>query len=190
LTEESWCSAARLVRLYAIGRLAVEIAQEEARVERHRTGGMTVIAVLNIIFGGLEILKGLFHALGAIVLMFELLRVGAFDIPLARVAFSLLLLATGIVGLIAGIGLFALRSWARTLSLVFAGLLILSCALSFLTVPILASIGSYDLGSLSPDNLARLIIFVALYAVFPVPYALLLWVVFHQPAWKTAFAKG
>ena len=159
-------------------------------MERHRTGGMTAIAVLNIIFGGFEILKGLFHALGAIVLMLELWRVGAFDIPAGPVAFSLQLLATGIVGLVAGIGLFRLRSWARELSLVFAGLLILSCALSFLTLPILASIGSYDVGSLTSSDLARLTLFVVFHAVFPMSYALLLCVVFHKPAWKTAFAKG
>jgi hypothetical protein len=170
--------------------LPSKIPQQEASVERHRTGGMTAIAVLNIIFGGLEILKGLFHALGAFVQMYELLRLGAFGIPLDRAALSLLLLATGIVGLIAGIGLFALRSSARTLSLVFAGLLILSSALSFVTLPILTSIGTYDLGSLESYNLARLIIFVVLHVVFPVPYAFLLYVVFHKPAWKTAFAKG
>jgi hypothetical protein len=170
--------------------LPSSIPQQESSVERHRTGGMTAIAVFNIIFGSLEILKGLFHAIGALVLMFELLRIGAFDIPLARVAFSLLLLATGIVGLTAGIGLLALRPWARALSLAFAGLLILSSALSFLTVPILASIGTSDVGSLSSYNLARLIVFVVLYAIFPVAYSLLLCVVFHKPAWKTGFAKG
>ena len=159
-------------------------------MERHRTGGMTAIAVLNIIFGGLEILKGLFHALGAVVLMVELLRVGAFDIPLPRVTYALLLLATGIVGLIAGIGLLALRSWARALSLVFAGLLILSSALSFLTLPIMASIVTSDIGSLSSYDLARVMMFSVSHVALPVPYAVLLFVVFHKPAWKAAFAKS
>src|SRR5262249_38271017 len=127
----------------------------------HRTGGMTAIAVLNIVLGGMQILAGLFHLLGSFVLMFELLRMGAFDIPIARVALSLLLLATGIVGIVAGSGIFRLRSWARTLSLVYAGLLILSCALSYFTLPIvasMASIGTYDVGSLSSYDLARVIV--------------------------------
>jgi hypothetical protein len=94
---------------------------QEASVERHRTGGMTAIAVLNIILGGFVILNGLFHVLGYLVLMYELLRLGVFEIPLARLAVSLPILATGIVGLIAGIGIFRLRPWARTLSLLFGG---------------------------------------------------------------------
>lgn len=159
-------------------------------MERHRTGGMTAIAVLTIVIGGIEILKGLFHAAGAILFMYELLRLGAFDIPAARVAFSLLLLATGIVGLIAGIGMLALRSSARPLSLAFAGLLIVSCALAFVMVPIIASIGTYDVGSLSAGNLARLVIFGLTYVVIPVTYAFALCVVFSRPAWRDAFAKG
>jgi hypothetical protein len=159
-------------------------------MESHRTGGMTAIAVLNIIFGGLGILNGLFNVLGALALMRELLRLGVFQIPVARSAFSLLTLATGIVGLIAGIGMFALRPWARALSLVYAGLLILSCVFSFFAVPILASIGTYDIGSIDAYGLARLIIFSVIYVVMPVPYSLVLCVVFHKPAWKAAFAKG
>ena len=159
-------------------------------MESHRTGGMTAIAVLNIIFGGLGILNGLFNVLGFLALMYQLLRLGVFEIPVARVAFSVLTLATGIVGLIAGIGMFALRPWARPLSLVYGGLLILSCVFSFFIVPILASIGSYNIGSIDAYGLARLILFSIIYVVLPVPYALLLCVVFYKPAWKAAFAKG
>jgi uncharacterized membrane protein (DUF2068 family) len=159
-------------------------------MESHRTGGMTAIAVLNIIFGGLGILNGLFNVLGSLALMHELLRLGVFEIPMARAAFSVLTLATGIVGLIAGIGIFALRPWARALSLVYAGLLILSCVFSFFTVPILASIATYNIGSIDAHGLARLIIFSVIYVVVPVPYSLVLCVVFNKPAWKAAFAKG
>jgi hypothetical protein len=159
-------------------------------MESHRTAGMTAIAVLNIIFGGLGILNGLFNVLGALALMYQLLRLGVFQIPVARSAFSVLTLATGIVGLIAGIGMFALRPWARALSLVYAGLLILSSVFSFFVVPILASISTYDIASIDAHGLARLIIFSVIYVVLPVPYALLLCVVFFKPAWKAAFAKG
>jgi hypothetical protein len=159
-------------------------------LERHRTGGMTAIAVLTIIFGGLGILTGLFNVLGFLVLMYELLRVGLFEIPVARLTFSLLSLATGIVGLITGIGMFALRPWARALSLVYGGLLILSSVFSFFTLPIIATIGTYDIGSISASGLARLIIFGAIYLVLPALYPLLLCVVFFSPAWKITFAKG
>jgi hypothetical protein len=159
-------------------------------MEKQRTGGMTAIAVFNIIFGGLGILNGLFLVLGSFVLMYELLRLDVFEIPVGRLSFALLILATGIVGLIAGIGIFALRPWARALSLVYGGLLIVSAVLSFFAVPIIATIGTYDIGSIGAYNLARLIIFSAIYVVVPVPYALLLCVVFYKPAWKTTFAKG
>ncbi len=96
-------------------------------MERHRTGGMTAIAVGNIFLGGLGILNGLFLVLGFLAFMYELLRLGVFEFPIARLAFPLLVLATGIVGLIAGIGIFMLRPWARVLSLVYGGLLIVSC---------------------------------------------------------------
>ena len=159
-------------------------------MERHRTGGMTAIAVLNIIFGGLVILAGVFQLLRTFVLMYELLRLGVFKIPVDDAAFALLISATGIVGLVAGIGIFRLRSWARTLSLVFAGLLIVSCAFSFLMVPIIASLGTYDFASLGAYNLARLFVFSAVYVVIPVFYSPILCGAFYKPAWRAAFAEG
>jgi len=135
---------------------------------------MTALAVLNIVFGIVGILAGLFNLLGAGVLMFELLRLGAFDVPIARVTFALLLLATGIVGLIAGLGMLAPRPWAPRLSLVYAGLLIAAAVFSYLNVPIIATIGTYDIGAVSAEGLARLIIFSVIYVVFPVPYAIVL----------------
>jgi len=166
---------------------------EEASVERRRTGGMTAIAVLNIVFGGLGILNGLHLVLGFLALMYELLRLGVFEIPIARWAFSLLILATGIVGLVAGIGILMLRPWARALSLVYGGLLIFSCVGSFVAVPIIATIGTYDVRSIDAYGLVRLIIYSVIYIVIPVilvPYSLILFVVFYKPAWKVTFAKG
>jgi hypothetical protein len=150
---------------------------------------MTAIAVFNIFLGGLDILNGLYLVLGFIALMYELLRLDLFEIPIARLAFALLILATGIAGLIAGIGIFRLRPSARALTLVFGGLLIFSSAVSFFAVPIMASIGSYDVGLLGAYDLARLIIFSVMYVVLPVPYSLILSVVFYKPEWMTTFAK-
>jgi hypothetical protein len=159
-------------------------------LERQRTSGMTAIAVLNVILGVLEILNGLFQLSGTLVLIYQLSRLDVFQIPTARLAFSLLILAMGIVGLIAGIGILRLRPSARTSSLVFAGLLIVSSVFSFFTVPIIASIGTYNIGSISAEGLARLIIFGGIYLVLPVSYSLLLLVVFGKPGWKARFAHS
>jgi len=151
---------------------------------------MTAIAVLDIIFGVVGILAGLFNLLGAFVLFYELLRVGVFEIPMARLTFSLLLLATGVVGLIAGLRTLALRPSARTSNLVYAGLLIASAVFSYFTVPIIAMIGTYDLGSIPAEGLARLIVFGFIYVAFPVAYSVVLCAVFCTPAWKATFATG
>ena len=158
-------------------------------MERHRTGGMTVIAVLNIVVGGIEILAGLFPLRGAYKWGVDL-----FVIPAALVASALLVLAAGVVGIIAGIGMLRLRSWARRLSLVFGGLLILASSgllmlISVFTpfiMPIIASIGTYD-PSADP---AAMIVFTVTYLVLPVLYAFVLCVVFRRPAWQATFAKG
>jgi hypothetical protein len=158
-------------------------------LETHRTGGMTVIAVLNIVVGGIEILAGLFPLRGAYEWGVDLLV-----IPAALVAFALLVLAAGVVGIIAGIGMLRLRSWARRLSLVFGGLLILASGgllmlISVFTpfiMPIIASIGTYDPSA----DLAAMIPFTVTYVVLPVSYAFVLCVVFRRPAWQATFAKG
>ena len=170
--------------------MAARIPEPEASMEGQCTDGMTAIAVLNIIVGVIVILAGLFQFLVALTLTYELLRLGAFELPTIRFMFSFLILATGVVGSIAGIQMLALRPSARELSLVFAGLLIVSAVLSYFIIPIIASIGTYDLGSISADGLVRLVIFCVVYVVLPVFHALLLSVVFSTPSWKAAFAKS
>jgi hypothetical protein len=159
-------------------------------VERRRTGGMTAMAVVNIVFGGFGILNGLYFVLGSFVLMYELLRLGVFEIPVARLAFSLLVLATGIVGLIAGIGIFRLRPWARALNLVYGGLLIFSFVAYFFVVPIIASIGTFDLSSMDAYDLVRLTVISIIHVIFPVIYSPLLYIVFSKSIWKATFAKS
>ena len=156
---------------------------------RQRTTGMTAIAVVNILFGGLGIVDGLYLGLGFLAHMYELLRLGIFEIPIGRLAFSLLILATGIIGLVAGIGLLLLRRWARVLSLVYGGLLTSSAIASFIALPIIGTLGTHGLGEIDAYGLLRLIIFSAIYVVVPVPYSLILWIMFCKPARKTAFAK-
>lgn len=170
--------------------LLPNIPRPGMRVERHLTRGMTAIAVVNVVFGSLGIFNGLFQLLGAFLFTYELLRLGAgFEIPVGRLSFSLFALATALVGLIAGGAIFRLRPWARILSLVYGGLLILLLVFAYFTVPIISSIGTYDPSSIDAYGAVRLIIFSVLYIVFPVPYAVLLWFVFHKRAWKATFAQ-
>lgn len=157
---------------------------QETDLEQHRTGGMTVIAVLTIVVGGIATLAGLCQ----LVDVPDLLRVGDIFILVARAAFGLPILAAGVVGIIAGIAILALRSWARAVSLVFGGLLflmpvlllILMSVFTPLIIPVLASIGSYDLSAGNPG----LILFAGIYVALPVSYAVVLCVVFRKPAWR------
>jgi hypothetical protein len=158
-------------------------------VARYRTVGMTALAVANSFIGGIGILNGIFLALGCAVTMYELFRFGIFEIPVVRVAFAILVLATGIVGLVAGIGILKSRPWARTLNLVYAGLLLLSCVGSYVIEPIIATIGTYDIGSIDASGLTRLIIFGTIDVAIPVPYALVLCVAFRKSARATHFAE-
>src|SRR5690242_8150763 len=86
---------------------------------------MTVIAVLNILVGGIEIVAGLFPLRNALVWMYEEWLTVIFVIPAALLAFALLVLAAGTIGIIAGIGTLRLRPSARRSSLLFGGLLLL-----------------------------------------------------------------
>jgi hypothetical protein len=166
-----------------------KILAQEASVERRRTGGMTAIAVFNIVFGGLGILNGLYFFLGSFVLTSELRRLGVFEVPVGRFAFALLVFATGVVGLIAGIGVLTLRPWARSLSLGYGALLLLSRVAYFFVVPIIASLSTVDLSSFGTDDVLRLIIFSAKDVVIPVIYTPILYIVFCKSTWRTAFAR-
>jgi hypothetical protein len=163
-------------------------------LETHRTGGMTVIAVLNIVVGGIEIVAGLFPLRGGLFMMYEEWLTVIFVIPLALVAFALLVLAAGITGIIAGIGTLRLRSWARRRSLMFGGLLLgafvgvlaLIAVFTPFIMPVIASIGRHDP---SYDPLA-MIPFTIVYFALPVFYAFVLFVAFNRPAWQAAFAEA
>jgi hypothetical protein len=151
---------------------------------------MTAIAVLNIFFGGVGILNGVYLLLGAVIMLYELLRFAIFMIPVPRFAFAFLILGTGIVGLVAGIGILRLHSWARPLSLVYAALLIFSCVWSFFSLSIISTIGTYDISQVNGYDLARLIVFSVIHIAIPVIYSLFLIIVFCKPGWKTVFAKA
>jgi hypothetical protein len=159
-------------------------------LERDRTGGMTVIAVLNIVVGSIESFAGSVQLLD----VHELWRLGDTIIVVARVGLGIPALAAGVVGIIAGIAMLTLRPWARVLSLAFSGcltlmsvlLLILTSAFTPLIIPVLASIGSYDLSATN----AGLTLFAVSYLALPLSYALVLSVVFRKSAWRAMFAQG
>lgn len=162
----------------------------DTSVEPRRTGGKIVVAVLNMIFGSIGSLNGLLLVAVMVTVMRRLAELGVLQIQMARSAFAILALATGALGLIAGIGVFLLRPWGRTLSLVYGGLLIVIGVLSRFLVPIIASIGTYDAHAVDTTGLVRLIVFGAIYIALPVIYAPLLFIAFNRPRWKTTFAKG
>jgi hypothetical protein len=151
---------------------------------------MTVIAVLTIVVGGIELLAGLVQ----LVDVLDQFRTDDAIILGIRAVFGLPTLAAGVVGITAGIATLALRPRARALSGAFGGLLILtSVVLLFLVstltpyvIPVLASVGSFDLSADSP----ALNLFMLIYVAVPVAYALVLFVAFSRPAWRATFAKG
>jgi len=119
----------------------------------------------------------------------ELLRLGVFEFPVFRLAVALLILGTGIVGLIAGIGVFRLRPWARALSLVYGGLFLVSSVVPFVA-GVVASYGAADFAKFTTYDVVRTIITSVIYVAIPVPYSLILFVVFRKSAWNAAFSKG
>jgi hypothetical protein len=155
---------------------------------------MTVIAVLNIVVGGIEIVAALFPLRNALVWMYDEWQTVIFVIPAALLVFALLVLAAGVVGIIAGIGMLRLRAWARRLSLMFSGLLILVsvgllmliAAFTPFIIPVIASIGTHD----PTTDSAAMILFTIVYLALPVLYACVLCAAFRRPAWHATFAKG
>jgi hypothetical protein len=153
-------------------------------VQRRRTAGMTALAVLNILFGALGILSGLLRVLQSLALMYQLWLLDVLGFFAARPALALLALlivATGVIGVVAGVRIFALRPSARASSLAYAGLLALSSVLCFI-----AALMTYPLAV----DATTLTLFVATYLAIPLPYALVLFLAFRRPAWKAAFAGG
>jgi len=158
-------------------------------VERRRTAAMTAVAVLNIVFGTLGILNGLLLVLVAATVTREMIRLGIFEMPVARTGFAFLTLATSILGVTAAFGILALRPWARALNLAYAVLLLMCCVLAFFLVPIITSLVTDDLSKIDTFNQVRLAIFTTIDVGIPVIYAPILFIAFSRPAWKTTFAE-
>src|SRR5437773_2782352 len=100
---------------------------------KQRTGGMTVIAVLDVVFGVCGAILALGGILGALARERQAIVVeGSMGIAgitasqqalmLNLLGMSLLGLLTGLAAVIAGIALFQMWSWARAINLTYAAL--------------------------------------------------------------------
>lgn len=157
---------------------------------KERTGGMTVIGVLNLVFGGLGFISALFEVLAALAgIRRAILTEGFMGIPgisadketimLKMLECALFALAVSTVGVIAGIGIFRMRAWARAASLIYAGLWALNAGI-LLLFPVQAA---------TPDaNASATIIGHVVGICFGLAYPIILFILFQKPNWKAAFA--
>lgn len=145
---------------------------------KHRTGGMTTIGVLNIIFGALGGLVGLlvvlgggFMAGGGATMMSDGTAEGDMMTGgLAAMGGFVMLLGLGMLTinlllLISGIGVLKVAPWGRTLSIAYGvlGVLIYGASLT---------------GGISAPTIIAL------------GYCLILLMLFFKPTWKAAFTSG
>jgi hypothetical protein len=158
---------------------------------KKRTGGMTVIGVLNLVFGGLGIISALFEVLAALAGIRRAIVIEGFmgipgisadqrAIMLKMLEFALFALAVSTVGVIAGIGIFRMRAWTRAASLIYAGLWALNAGI-LLFFPVQAT---------TPDaNVSATIIGRVVGICFSLSYPIILFTLFQKPNWKAAFAR-
>jgi hypothetical protein len=154
-----------------------------------RPGGMTFVAVLDVLFGcfggGLALLGMLAALLGA---RNAVIVEGAMGIPgvtadqqhlvLEVMAFSLFGLAVGGLAILAGIALFAMWRWARRLNLAYAYLGALRSVIWFL-FPITTATSA-------PPQAWMRIASLCLGLAYPTA----LFILFRKPGWKAAFARS
>jgi len=139
---------------------------------------MTVIALLNMVFGGYGMIVGLYGVTLAHAMFSSSLRMSAFSqllhLLIVALGFSVLVLATGIIGLVAGISIFSLRPWARALSLLYGALFVVTG----ITSSVINNVAS-------PDQ--SMVLAIATTLVIYLPYPIILYVVFYKPTWKATF---
>ena len=145
-------------------------AMSHARNEMkaRRTGGMTAVAVVNIVLGSFVLLTGLF----AIILG----QSGIISAPQADTAvligIGLLSAAGGVIGVIAGIGVLKLRPWGKAMTILFVVLWIVDS--------VLALANSTEESFINTDGTVVILVLRTVYL------AVLLGL-FNQRKWKIAF---
>lgn len=141
--------------------------KEDDSMSKTLTGGMTAIAVLNFVFGGISILIG--HALMS--------RLAELSTVLILLLF--LTIGYGIVGVIAGVGVLRLLPWGRTMSLVSAWVWIGCGVISLFTPSPQAG------GKVAGAELAGKVIGFLLGLIYPVTLIFL----FRRPSWRQTFCN-
>ena len=139
-----------------------------------RTGGMTTVAVLNFIFGGWGVLGGLWAVLTGHAWMSRSLVLGAeSQMAMVLIGRGLLGFATGVVGVVAGVGVLMLVSWGRTMNLVYA-------AVSIFAAVVMLFMPSPGAGG---DAVIQLMVLLVQF-IYPVTLIYL----FRKPTWREAFS--
>ena len=141
-------------------------------MNKKRTVGMTIIAILNFIFGAVGLLACVFGLVAANSFMPN--RAG-----MLLLAISLLSLPSAGAAFVSGIGILKLAPWARTWTLVYAILGILG---TFMGLAVTA-----EIQKLSPDPQAsNPLLTIILGCVYP---AILLYLV-NTRRWKETFSSA
>lgn len=146
----------------------------------HRTGGMTAVGVLDIILGVFVLLQGLF-----VILLGHGLLPATFADPESAlglaiiIALGLVALTAGVIGLVAGIGVFKLRPWGKAMSLLFAALWV---ADSVGAMILFAARSSAETESTDINGRVVAILLRSAYLV-------VLAALFAKPSWKAAFRR-
>ena len=150
-------------------------------------GGITAIAVLNITLGVPRMDRLPVSAYRLARPGHELVRLGVFERPPAP-SFLFYACGNGHRGISRGCRVSATRPSACPLSFGVLRCRFFVCC-SFFVVPIIASIGTYDIRSLSAEGLARLVLF-AYYIGIAWCCSSFLFVVFSRADWRATFANG
>jgi len=161
-------------------------------MSKQRTGGMTIIGGLDVLFGSCGIILALGGILGALAGERQAIVVegsmgiagataGQQALMLNLLGMSLLGLLLGLVALVAGIALFRMWRWARAINLTYAALAAARSAMLFLFPALTAARGATAAATLSERMVGLCLALL---------YPIILLALFRKPAWKAAFAPS
>jgi uncharacterized membrane protein HdeD (DUF308 family) len=98
------------------------LSLEEMSMTNQRPTGVTILAILQFIGGALSLLGGLaLMAFGG-----SAVNTGAGEVAAIPAMLGIVLILSGIIGLVAGYGLFTLKGWGWLLAIIFSVLNIIS----------------------------------------------------------------
>lgn len=152
----------------------------QTTMNKKRTGGMTAIAVINFVFGGIDALS----CLGGLVVVNSIMSNSIMTlanggrIGMILLVTSLARLPRAGAAIVAGIGVLKLAPWGRTWTLVYAILGVLVAFIGWLV----------DLGLPNQNQDSRL--GLALGAVISCIYPAILLYVINTKRWKETFGKS